>query len=118
MIFKAACFLRPETTNRSQCPAVRYEAGPAGSTPAARKTQPGRDIMKKLLVATGISILAMAAAAQAVDYAQADADGDGRVTIEEAKAAMPDASTAIIIAADTDGDGALSASEFEALASQ
>ena len=74
--------------------------------------------MKKLLVATAVSLVTMAAAAYALEYAEADANGDGQVTIDEAVAAMPETSSDLIAAADTDGDGVLSAAEFEVLAKQ
>lgn len=72
--------------------------------------------MKKLLLATGVSILSMAAVAGAVEYSAADANGDGQVTLMEAQAAMPEASADVIAAADLDGDGILTTAEFEALA--
>ena len=74
--------------------------------------------MRKLLAATVLSVFAMAATAQAVEYSEADANGDGLVTVDEAKAAMPDASEEIIVAADANGDGVISEAEFEALAGQ
>jgi len=74
--------------------------------------------MKMFLFATAVSILAMAVASRALEYRLVDADHDGRVTLEEARAAIPEISTAVFVAADTDGDGVLSASEFETLASR
>ncbi|GKX33326.1 MAG: hypothetical protein MnENMB40S_09440 [Rhizobiaceae bacterium MnEN-MB40S] len=72
--------------------------------------------MKKLLLATGVSILSMAAVAGAVEYSAADANGDGQVTLMEAQAVLPEASVEMIAAADLNGDGILTSTEFEALA--
>ncbi|WP_419907181.1 hypothetical protein [Hoeflea sp.] len=74
--------------------------------------------MKKLLLAMGFSVVSMAASAAMVDFNTADADGNGAVTMEEAKAAMPDVSSDAVAAADSNGDGVLTVAEYEALASQ
>lgn len=66
----------------------------------------------------GIFAFSTAAYAQVVEFAVADADGNGAVTIEEAMAANPSASSDALVAADGDGDGSLSPEEYEVLASQ
>lgn len=68
---------------------------------------------------TLIAIAALAAASSmafAADFAAADTDGSGAVSMDEAKAAMPDLSDDAFKAADADGSGDLSAEEFTALA--
>ncbi len=67
--------------------------------------------MKKflaILLASGFA----STAALAADFSAVDADQNGSVTIEEAKAAMPDLSDDAFKAADGDQNGELSAEEF------
>ncbi len=67
--------------------------------------------MKKILailLATGFA----STAALAADFSAVDADQNGSVTMEEAKAAMPDLSDDAFKAADGDQSGELSAEEF------
>ncbi|NNJ76200.1 MAG: calmodulin [Anderseniella sp.] len=67
--------------------------------------------MKKLLaivLATGFA----STAALAADFTAVDADQNGSVTMEEAKAAMPELSEDAFKAADGDQNGELSADEF------
>jgi opacity protein-like surface antigen len=71
--------------------------------------------MKKILAALAISLLATTAA-QAADMAAVDTDGNGTVSMEEAKAAMPDMTDDAFTAADANGDGQLDADEFAKLA--
>jgi opacity protein-like surface antigen len=71
--------------------------------------------MKKILAALAISLLATTAA-QAADMAAVDTDGNGTVSMEEAKAAMPDMTDEAFTAADANGDGQLDADEFAKLA--
>jgi opacity protein-like surface antigen len=71
--------------------------------------------MKKILAALAISLLATTAA-QAADMAAVDTDGNGTVSMEEAKAAMPDMADDAFTAADANGDGQLDADEFAKLA--
>lgn len=70
--------------------------------------------MKKLLATLAISLFAFASA-QAAELADLDKDADGMVSMEEAKAAMPDLSDEKFKAADADGDGKLNAEELAAL---
>ena len=74
--------------------------------------------MKQLLLAMGFTAFSMAAYAATVDFTTADADGNGAVTMEEAKAALPEVSPDAVAAADANGDGVLTVAEYEALASQ
>ena len=67
--------------------------------------------MKKflaILLASGFA----STAALAADFRAVDADQNGSVTMEEAKAAMPDLSDDAFKAADVDQNGELSAEEF------
>lgn len=70
--------------------------------------------MKKLLATLAVSLFAITAA-QAAEVADLDKDADGMVSMEEAKAMMPDLSDEKFKAADADGDGKLSAEELAAL---
>ncbi|MEO9873972.1 MAG: hypothetical protein ABJM26_18720 [Anderseniella sp.] len=70
--------------------------------------------MKKLLaiiLATGFA----STAALAADFTAVDADQNGSVTMDEAKAAMPELSEDAFKAADGDQNGELSADEFAAI---
>ncbi|GAB4355957.1 MAG: hypothetical protein Kow0026_15480 [Oricola sp.] len=71
--------------------------------------------MKKLLVAAA-ALAATTSLALAADFAEVDADGSGTVSMEEAKAAMPDLTDEAFATADTDGSGDLSPEEFATLA--
>ncbi len=67
--------------------------------------------MKKFLaivLATGFA----STAALAADFTAVDADQNGSVTMEEAKAAMPELTEDAFKAADGDQNGELSADEF------
>jgi Ca2+-binding EF-hand superfamily protein len=67
--------------------------------------------MKKfltILLATGFA----STAAIAADFTAVDADQNGSVTMEEAKAAMPELTEDAFKAADGDQNGELSADEF------
>jgi Ca2+-binding EF-hand superfamily protein len=67
--------------------------------------------MKKflaILLASGFA----STAALAADFSAVDADQNGSVTMEEAKAAMPDLTDDAFNAADSDQNGELSAEEF------
>ena len=67
--------------------------------------------MKKflaILLASGFA----STAALAADFSAVDADQNGSVTMEEAKAAMPDLTDDAFKAADGDQNGELSAEEF------
>ena len=70
--------------------------------------------MKKLLATLAVSLFAITAA-QAAELADLDKDADGMVSMEEAKAMMPDLSDEKFKAADADGDGKLNAEELAAL---
>ena len=70
--------------------------------------------MKKflaILLATGFA----STAALAADFTAADADQNGSVSMEEAKAAMPDLADDAFKAADGDQNGELSADEWDAI---
>ena len=70
--------------------------------------------MKKLLaiiLATGFA----STAALAADFTTVDADQNGAVTMDEAKAAMPELTEDAFKAADGDQNGELSADEFAAI---
>jgi len=70
--------------------------------------------MKKLLaiiLATGFA----STAALAADFTAVDADQNGSVTMEEAKAAMPELTGDAFKAADGDQNGELSADEFSTI---
>lgn len=72
--------------------------------------------MKSLIAALGISALTTVAWAQsAPEFTQVDANADGAISMEEAKAAMPDMDEAKIVAADANNDGLLSPEEYTAL---
>ncbi len=70
--------------------------------------------MKKLIAALSISILSTFAWA-APAFTAADTNADGSISMEEAKAALPDMEEAKIVAADANADGALSEEEYTAL---
>ena len=70
--------------------------------------------MKKLLAALAVSAFAISAV-QAAEWGDVDADANGMITMEEAKAMMPDLSADAFKAADSDGDGTLNAEEFAKL---
>ncbi len=73
--------------------------------------------MKKVLIAAAaLAASSTFALAQMADFATVDADASGSVSMEEAKAAMPDLTDEAFAAADTDGSGDLSAEEFAAIA--
>lgn len=72
--------------------------------------------MKKLLIAAAV-LGATSTLALAADFAAVDADGSGAVSMDEAKAAMPDLTDEAFQAADADGSGDLSPEEFATLAS-
>jgi len=63
-----------------------------------------------IVLATGFA----STAALAADFAAVDADQNGSVTIEEAKAALPNLSEDAFKAADGDQNGELSAEEWAA----
>ena len=63
-----------------------------------------------IVLATGFA----STAALAADFAAVDADQNGSVTIEEAKAALPNLSEDAFKAADGDQNGELSADEWAA----
>jgi Ca2+-binding EF-hand superfamily protein len=67
--------------------------------------------MKKFL-AILLAIGFASTAALAADFGTVDADQNGSVTVEEAKAAMPELSDDAFKAADGDQNGELSAEEF------
>ncbi len=64
-----------------------------------------------IAIAFGAMFVTSAAFA-AEDFAKVDADADGKVTMEEAKAVMPDMSADKFKAADKNGDGALDPKEY------
>ncbi len=70
--------------------------------------------MNRLLAVLAVFVLSITAV-QAADFAEVDTDGDGMVTMDEAKAAMPDLSEDSFGEADADGDGSLNEEEFAAL---
>ena len=70
--------------------------------------------MKKLLIAFA-ALAATTSLSLAADFAAADADGSGAVSMEEAKAAMPDLTEDAFKTADADGSGDLSEAEFGTL---
>ena len=71
--------------------------------------------MKKILAALAVSLMAVSAA-QAAEMSAVDTDGNGTVSMEEAKAAMPDLADDAFKAADANADGQLDADEFAKLA--
>ena len=70
--------------------------------------------MKKVLSAIAISVV-LPVAANAAEFGEVDANADGLVSMEEARAAMPDLDEATFAAADQDGDGSLNSDEFTQL---
>ena len=71
--------------------------------------------MKKILAALAVSVMAVSAA-QAAEMSAVDTDANGTVSMEEAKAAMPDLADDAFKAADANADGQLDADEFAKLA--
>lgn len=70
----------------------------------------------KTFIATLIAAFTVSAAyAAGPDFSTADTNGDGVLTMEEAKAAMPEVEEAKLVAADVNGDGTLDANEYAAL---
>ena len=72
--------------------------------------------MRKLIAVLAVSAFAFTAA-HAAELKDIDADGNGSISMEEAKAAMPDLSEDAFKAADANGDGTLNAEELATLAS-
>jgi hypothetical protein len=72
--------------------------------------------MKKLIAILLLSAYG-ASAALAAEFAAADTDGSGAVSMEEARAAIPDLSEDAFKAADADASGDLSEEEFASLRS-
>ena len=72
--------------------------------------------MKKVISALLVSVFA-AGTAFAATSTEVDADTDGKVTMEEAKAKMPDLSEDAFKEADADNDGSLILEKFEKLES-
>ncbi len=70
--------------------------------------------MKKFLAALAVSALTISAA-QAAEWSAVDADGSGGISMEEAKAAMPDLDEDTFKDADADSDGQLNEEEFSSL---
>lgn len=70
--------------------------------------------MKKFLAVLAVSVLA-AGTAHSAELTEVDTDSDGKVTMEEAKAKMPDLTEDSFKTADADGDGSLNAEEFTKL---
>jgi len=70
--------------------------------------------MKKFLAIALVAGFA-STAALAADFTAVDADQNGSVSMEEAKAAMPDLDDDAFNAADGDQSGELSADEFAAI---
>lgn len=69
--------------------------------------------MKKLLVAaTAAAFGAATSLANAADFKAADTDESGTVSMEEAKAVMPELTDEAFQTADADGSGDLSEDEF------
>lgn len=71
--------------------------------------------MKKLIAALSIIGFSTLAYAESPAFTTADANADGVVSMEEAKAALPEMEEAKIVAADANNDGALSEDEYSAL---
>ncbi len=69
--------------------------------------------MKKLMLAVVLSAFAMPAFAQMPPFDVIDTDGNGTVSVEEAKAAMPDMSDDDWKKADADGNGSISKQEMD-----
>ena len=70
--------------------------------------------MKTLLAALAAAALTISAV-QAAELADVDTDGNGMVSMEEAKAAMPDLTEEAFNDADGDEDGELNAEELAKL---
>ena len=75
--------------------------------------------MNKLwtVLATAGFLLAGPALAAGVAFEDADTNGDGAVSMDEAKAVMPDLTAEQFAAADGNADGVLSSDEFGGLGS-
>lgn len=74
--------------------------------------------MKTLIAALSIATIATfssVAFAQAPEFNTADVNADGVISMEEAKAALPDMDEAKIVAADANNDGGLSEAEYTVL---
>ena len=67
--------------------------------------------MKTLLAALAAAALTISAA-QAAELSEVDTDGNGTVSMEEAKAAMPDITEEAFKAADADESGELNEEEL------
>lgn len=70
--------------------------------------------MKKILAVLALSAMTFAGA-QAAEMSAVDTDANGSVSMEEAKAAMPEMTDEQFTAADADGDGSLNEEEFAAI---
>jgi Ca2+-binding EF-hand superfamily protein len=70
--------------------------------------------MKTLLAALAAAALTISAA-QAAELSEVDTDGNGTVSMEEAKAAMPDMTEEAFKAADADESGELNEEELAKL---
>lgn len=71
--------------------------------------------MKTLITALIFAVSTSFAFAAGPTFAAADANGDGLVTMQEAKAALPNVEEATIVAADANNDGALTEDEYSQL---
>ena len=74
-----------------------------------------KTLIKTLVASLGIAAFSSLAMAAGPAFSQADVNADGVVSMEEAKAALPDVDEAKIARADANGDGTLQENEYKAL---
>ena len=72
-------------------------------------------IMRKTQLTLTVAAFTLPSLLSAATFEEVDTDADGMISMEEAMAAMPEATTEDLTALDADGDGSLNPDEFAAM---